>query len=80
MAGESWDEARLLIMDKLATHTNEIASVKLEQQRFNEKLRDALETVKINMNEMSVKLRIQGGAALFIVNTALLIAGWYLGK
>ena len=78
MASESWDEARMLIMDKLSTHTNEISMIKKEQSNFNEKLGIAMESMKLNMMEMSVKLKMQGGIALFFVSLAITAVGWFV--
>ena len=51
MAGESWEESRMMIMDKLSIHTAELSNIKAELASFKSEF-------QIGMTELKTKLMI----------------------
>ena len=51
MAGESWEEARMMIMDKLSNHTGELSTIKSELTSFKSEF-------QIGMTELKTKMMI----------------------
>ena len=51
MSGASWEESRMMIMDKLAHHTAELSSIKTELSGFKTDF-------QINMTELKTKMLI----------------------
>ncbi len=51
MAGETWEEARMMIMDKLSNHTSELSTIKTELNAFKS-------SFEIGMTELKTKMMI----------------------
>lgn len=68
MAGESWEEARMMIMDKLATHTSELYSIKESQANFRTDFSVSMTELKTKIMLASVIVNILvGGVMAYIV-------------
>ena len=68
MAGESWEEARMMIMDKLATHTNELFNIKEAQSTFRTDFAVSMTELKTKIMLASVIMNIiVGGVIAYIV-------------
>lgn len=64
MAGDSWEEHRLLIMDKLAHHTSELSTIKSELTNFKSEF-------SINMTELKTKMMIATTVTNLIVGSVV---------
>lgn len=70
MASDSWEEHRLLIMDKLAIHTGELANIKTELSTFKSDF-------QIGMTELKTKMLIATTVTNLIVGS---IVAFIMGK
>lgn len=64
MAGESWEEARMMIMDKLSFHTSELNSIKSELTTFKTEF-------QVGMTELKTKMMIATTATNIIVGAVV---------
>lgn len=68
MAGETWEEARMMIMDKLATHTGELYNIKEAQANFRTDFSVSMTELKTKIMLASVIMNILvGGVIAYVV-------------
>lgn len=68
MAGESWEEARMMIMDKLAAHTSELHTIKETQAAFRLDFSVSMTELKTKMMLASVITNVLvGGIIAYVV-------------
>lgn len=70
MASDSWEEHRLLIMDKLSIHTGELANIKTELATFKSDF-------QIGMTELKTKMMIATTITNLIVGS---VVAFVMGK
>ena len=70
MAGESWEEHRLLIMDKLSNHTAELATIRGELAVFKSDF-------QVSMTELKTKMMIATTVTNIVVGS---IVAFVMGK
>lgn len=64
MAGDSWEEHRLLIMDKLSIHTGELANIRTEIATFKSDF-------QVSMTELKTKMMIASTVITMVVGTVV---------
>jgi hypothetical protein len=64
MAGETWEEARMMIMDKLSNHTSELSTIKSELNTFKS-------SFEIGMTELKTKMMIATTVTNLIVGAVV---------
>lgn len=64
MAGESWEEHRLLIMDKLSNHTAELSTIRSELAVFKSDF-------QVSMTELKTKMLIATTVTNLIVGSVV---------
>jgi len=61
MAGETWEEARMMIMDKLSNHTSELSTIKSELNTFKS-------SFEIGMTELKTKMMMATAITNIVVS------------
>lgn len=64
MAGETWEESRMMIMDKLSNHAGELSTIKSELTSFKSEF-------QIGMTELKTKMMIATTATNLFVGTVV---------
>ncbi|MCI4437558.1 MAG: hypothetical protein JHC33_12190 [Ignisphaera sp.] len=64
---ETWEEARMLIMDKLSNHTHELSTIKLELNAFKS-------SFEIGMTELKTKMMIATAITNIVVSIIIGVA------
>lgn len=70
MAGETWEEARMMIMDKLSNHTGELSNIKTELTSFKSEF-------QIGMTELKTKMMIATTVTNLLVGS---VVAFVMGK
>lgn len=70
MAGETWEEARMMIMDKLSNHTSELSTIKSELSTFKTEF-------QIGMTELKTKMMIATTITNLLVGS---VVAFIMGK
>ena len=66
MAGETWEEARMMIMDKLSNHTAELSTIKSELNTFKADF-------QIGMTELKTKMMIATTVTNLVVGSVVAV-------
>ena len=66
MAGETWEEARMMIMDKLSNHTAELSTIKSELNAFKADF-------QIGMTELKTKMMIATTVTNLVVGSIVAV-------
>jgi len=72
MAGETWEEARMMIMDKLSNHTSELSTIKSELNTFKSSFEIGMTELKTKMMMATAITNIVVGIVVGIVMKLLL--------
>ena len=72
MAGDSFDEYRIFIMDKLSNHTNELSNIKTELNTFKSSFEIGITELKTKMMiATTITNLIVGAVVAFVMSKVL---------
>lgn len=72
MAGESWEEARMMIMDKLSNHTGELSNIKSELTSFKSEFQIGMTELKTKMMMATTVTNLLVGSVVAFVMSKVL--------